>query len=150
MPEQGLPLSPLEKAFTEIFAATPAIWDLLTPDGDKVFNQLVPPTTDENVTRPMPYLAWAAKADIPHADFSSAFGQAGSASSLQLHVFDFHRFTDSFTLEIIDKIKRRISGKTHAVEGFVILTCLVNTIGIFPVPTGQQGIISINVTTRTV
>jgi hypothetical protein len=149
MPEQGLPINPIQKRCNEIFAATPAIWDLLTDDGDKVFDQLVPPTENNEVVRPMPYLAWGNVTDTPHGDFSSAFGQAGSSSTLQLHVFDGHKFTKSFAVEIIDKIKRALSGKKHTLDGFQTLTFLVNTQGVFEVPTGQQGMMMITCTTRT-
>lgn len=149
MPEQGLPINPVQKALTEILAATPAVWDALA--GDKVFDQLVPPMTGATTVRPMPYLAWGHVSDTPHADQSSAFGEAGSASTFMLHVFDAHKFTKSFAMDLADQIKRRLSGKQHTLEGgFKMLTCLVSLVDCVSVPTGQQAVLSISTTTRTV
>jgi hypothetical protein len=147
-PEQGLPINPLQKAFTTLILGTPTLANALA--GDKIFDQLVPPTVDTTTTRPLPYMCWANVTDAPNGDFSGEFGKAGSASTLALHIFDAHLFTKSFVLDLVDKVKRLISGKKHTLEGFETRTCIVNTIGVFQTAVGQQAILSIDVTTSTI
>ena len=88
--------------------------------------------------------------DTPDGDFSTVFGQAGSSSTLQLHIFDGNRFSRAVVRSLINEIKRAVSGKRFALTGFVMTKCLVNTTGIFSIPAGQQGILTLDVTTRTV
>lgn len=148
MPEQGLPINPLQKALNGVFQATPAIWDVLA--GDKVFDQLVPPATDATTTRPMPYLAWGNPTDAPHGDASSAFGELGSSGTLQLHIFDSRKYSKAPTIEIMNQIKRAISRGIPTLEGgFKVLRLLTFTTGCFSVPTGQQGMLTISYAIRT-
>lgn len=148
MPEQGLPISPIQQKCNEIFAATPAIWDRLA--GAKIFEGKVPPASGGATTRPMPYLVWMGATDTPHGDQSSSFGEAGSSSTLHLHVFSGDLYRDGEVLYFVDKIKRALSGKKHTLEGFRTLTFLVNMLDKQAVSTGHQAVMVINATTRTI
>ena len=149
MPDQGLPITPLQAALNAVFAATPAIWDVLA--GDKVFDGLVPPMVDANTVRPMPYFAWANPTDVPHSDSSSSFGELGSAATLRLHIFDNHRFSKARVMALADAVKRKVSGKVIDLgAGYRMLTSTVDLIDCSPVPTGFQGILAIAATVRTV
>ena len=147
-PEQGIPISPIQKRCNELFAATPGIWNVL--QGDKVFDQLVPPTENNEIIRPMPYFAWGNVTNTPHGDLSSAFGKAGSSSTLQLHIFTDQMFSKSQAMDLADKVTRLLSGKKHTLEGFETATFVVDLIGCFSVRTGQQAMLMILPTTRTI
>lgn len=148
MPEQGLPISPIQRKCNEIFAATPGIWDTL--QGGKIYVGKVRPPASGGTAQPYPYFVWMGATDTPHGDFSSAFGEPGSSSTLHLHIFSDHVFSDVEVMDLADKVKRALSGKKHTLDGFRTLTFLVNLLDKQSISTGHQAVLVINATTRTI
>jgi hypothetical protein len=148
-PEQGLPISPIQRRCNEIFAATPAIWDTLA--GGKIYVGKVRPVPGGGTgDQPRPYFVWMSATDTPHGDQSSSFGEAGSSSTLHLHIFSDTMFSNIECLYLADQVKRALSGKAHTLEGFKTLTFLVNLLDCSPISTGYQAVLVIQSTTRTI